>query len=778
MDASIPDSRVDQYLLTEKSVTQWIEQVLNKKLPEPNDLHTSLKDGILLCQLMMEIDHSSIPHIQCNTNHAFRLKENISFFLLACEDFKVPNYKLFTVNDLWEDQSIVAVVECLEELAHITHARGYPLDLPQISLEPDSKPPSTLISAEKKALLKTLIAKQKIPTLKSKPKRTAGITLIQLEYLARVNGINMDKIIKSISRMQAVVRGRRVRANIKKYARNQAFRKKVICEILSTEQSYLNGLKLCVKLYLQPLSEMEKPLISEEQKEGIFNNVVEIIDFNNQFANLLKPRVDNYFPNQRIGDIFLETMDVTKVLDVYTPYVQNFDFSVALMSYLTVKNQPFQKFLSECRERPESAGLDLSSLLITPIQRIPRYNLLLRDLIKYTQNDPDHPDLPDLEAALVKMEQTGKEINKRKGDSEGILKVAFLASTIGKFPPAFNLLIPNRRLVAHALHANGKEAVYLFTDLFLFVRSKKPLVPADVAPSCNLLQPPTKNSSASANQEEVLSYASSFLFPEIESYSASPKLLEISLNQGKKAVVKFAFETQVAYDEWVSLVGKYVTAKEGKVELTTSKSDSDTSRRRSTTTSSSVKGNNLRLPGMKSAMNSPTDMRSVGSLDDEDVVIVKKKKWLSLKGKSKTVSRQHLSQSMFDSELNNNHQTTSMESPTTNNSIQSSVSSVSLPTTSPITIQGSPSKEEFPKKIQRKDSRTFRNIFLGTSAKKNPNEIVLSAPSNFRHMNLKLNKEENLLFVDESKPLKEEKDLPHETSSLPTIQSCINLTSL
>lgn len=58
------------------------------------------------------------------------------------------------------------------------------------------------------------------------------------------------------------------------------------------------------------------------------------------------------------------------------------------------KRGPFAQFLATARERPECENLDLLALLITPVQRILRYKLLLEDMIRHT---PDgHKDKPDL----------------------------------------------------------------------------------------------------------------------------------------------------------------------------------------------------------------------------------------------------------------------------------------------------------------------------------------------------------------------------------------------
>ena len=50
-----------------------------------------------------------------------------------------------------------------------------------------------------------------------------------------------------------------------------------------------------------------------------------------------------------------------------------------------------------------------NSLLITPIQRPPRYKLLLTELLKLTPED--HPDREDLQKALLAVEKVRNRIN-------------------------------------------------------------------------------------------------------------------------------------------------------------------------------------------------------------------------------------------------------------------------------------------------------------------------------------------------------------------------------
>jgi plasmid stabilization system protein ParE len=71
--------------------------------------------------------------------------------------------------------------------------------------------------------------------------------------------------------------------------------------------------------------------------------------------------------------------------------------------------------------QPECQHSDLQTFLLGPIQRIPRYEMLLRDLLRKT--DKEHGDHANIKAALNKIEEIMKYINDQKRNSEQIAKV-------------------------------------------------------------------------------------------------------------------------------------------------------------------------------------------------------------------------------------------------------------------------------------------------------------------------------------------------------------------
>jgi hypothetical protein len=70
----------------------------------------------------------------------------------------------------------------------------------------------------------------------------------------------------------------------------------------------------------------------------------------------------------------------------------------------------------------------LESLLIMPVQRIPRYQLLLKELLKNTW--PDHPDYVFLGQALDKIQETAAYVNDRAKEAESQSKMVTLQHQI------------------------------------------------------------------------------------------------------------------------------------------------------------------------------------------------------------------------------------------------------------------------------------------------------------------------------------------------------------
>jgi hypothetical protein len=116
--------------------------------------------------------------------------------------------------------------------------------------------------------------------------------------------------------------------------------------------------------------------------------------------------------------------------------------------------------------------LDFESFLVKPIQRLPKYVLLLKDLLKHT--DPSHPDYVNIESASA---QYGEVAEKNNNNLDTKLKNSRLFDLQKQYPDV-RIIESNRMFISEefiSIFWKNKVKpglVYLFSDLVL-VTSRK-----------------------------------------------------------------------------------------------------------------------------------------------------------------------------------------------------------------------------------------------------------------------------------------------------------------
>nr|KAJ3419148.1 guanine nucleotide exchange factor 9 [Polyrhizophydium stewartii] len=90
-----------------------------------------------------------------------------------------------------------------------------------------------------------------------------------------------------------------------------------------------------------------------------------------------------------------------------------------------------------CALKPECRGMDLSSFLLKPIQRICKYPLLLRELIKHTHEK--HSDYDALSSALKEISDVVEYVNEKRREFEQSQQVA---ATLAKLEFSESLVLP------------------------------------------------------------------------------------------------------------------------------------------------------------------------------------------------------------------------------------------------------------------------------------------------------------------------------------------------
>ncbi|XP_032223512.2 uncharacterized protein LOC5522265 [Nematostella vectensis] len=193
-------------------------------------------------------------------------------------------------------------------------------------------------------------------------------------------------------------------------------------ELYTTERTYVRGLETILELFKMPL----EGYLDEKEMKIMFSNIHSIFQLNKDVVFSLCERITHWNETQCVGDIFNEMAPRFKI---YATYCNNYDAAETLIKQKIKKKKDFEAFLNACYSDPVcQPGLTLQAYLITVVQRIPRYLLLLRDLVKSTPST--HPDSQHLKEALHKMNNIAEYINNQLQAVQGQRAMAELRSRV------------------------------------------------------------------------------------------------------------------------------------------------------------------------------------------------------------------------------------------------------------------------------------------------------------------------------------------------------------
>jgi len=101
---------------TTTEVTTWLEGVLGKQKPADQSLQQWLKSGEILCDAINAKKPGTISKVNRGSTRAFMQMENIAHFLEACTKLGLSSRERFETVDLFEDDNMTSVVNCLTAL--------------------------------------------------------------------------------------------------------------------------------------------------------------------------------------------------------------------------------------------------------------------------------------------------------------------------------------------------------------------------------------------------------------------------------------------------------------------------------------------------------------------------------------------------------------------------------------------------------------------------------------------------------------------------------------
>ncbi|KAL9657801.1 hypothetical protein ABK040_013139 [Willaertia magna] len=206
-------------------------------------------------------------------------------------------------------------------------------------------------------------------------------------------------------------------------------RTKILEEILSTEQEYVDNLETLYQVYEKPLLEKGESLGFEKSSHvKIFNDLGPIRHTNTFLLAELKKHVaeEKEFskkPEKTIGEIFV---NCAPFLKCYTTYCNQFNNNCTILRTIRKEHPELEKFLLAQQKSGlhNVNGRPINSFLILPVQRIPRYRLLLNELLEKTPKL--HRDYEGLQKALQTIASIADFVNEKIRDFESDEKLVQL----------------------------------------------------------------------------------------------------------------------------------------------------------------------------------------------------------------------------------------------------------------------------------------------------------------------------------------------------------------
>ncbi|KAF7699238.1 hypothetical protein HF521_003980 [Silurus meridionalis] len=256
-------------------------------------------------------------------------------------------------------------------------------------------------------------------------------------------------------------------------------RRHVMMTLLDTEQSYVDSLRTLIQSYMKPLKQPDNSLLCDPSLvDEMFYQIPEILEHHELFLEQVITCVNDWHERQTIGDLLVQSFSKEVLANIYSAYIDNFLNAKDAVRIAKEAKPAFMKFLEQSmRENKEKQAL--GDLMIKPVQRIPRYELLVKDLLKHTSEDhPDHSHLLDAQKSIKRL---AERINKGRRNAEEVERETRVMQEIeAHIEGVEHILNPQRKflrqeMVMEAKSVGGKKdrSLFLFSDLLICTTLKR-----------------------------------------------------------------------------------------------------------------------------------------------------------------------------------------------------------------------------------------------------------------------------------------------------------------
>lgn len=192
----------------------------------------------------------------------------------------------------------------------------------------------------------------------------------------------------------------------------------IVEELLVTERAYQKGLVTLRDQFAKPLATMEKPLSSIVSLRSLLDG---LLPASAEFLRMLEQCLASWSETALMSVCFpKKTLGAFEAL--YFNYMQSCQEVMRDLQEKEKEDSNFTQLLKTLQRSGVEGTQDIRSHLILPVQRLPRYELLLRQLVQLTPNE--HPDYAGLQTAIQDVVALNRNINERmrKGGQVALIR--------------------------------------------------------------------------------------------------------------------------------------------------------------------------------------------------------------------------------------------------------------------------------------------------------------------------------------------------------------------
>ncbi|KAM8850976.1 guanine nucleotide exchange factor VAV3-like isoform 3-T3 [Spinachia spinachia] len=353
------------------------------------DLAQTLRDGVLLCQLLNNLRPHTIDLKEINLRpqmSQFLCLKNIRTFLTCCCDvFGMKKRDLFEAFDLFDVRDFVKVVDTLSKLSFT-----------EIAQHGVIKPFPTEESLKDEDVynnLEDLIDENGNDD--------------EDDLYAAVYGVEEDhaggEIYEDLMRNEQHPLSKQAEVDVRSCC---------LTEIKQTEEKYTETLESIEKYFLNPL----KNFFSVAEINKVFVNIPDLVKVHKS----LMADVQDSILYKNALNLYQIFISYKERLLIYGIYCSQVEIAIAVLDLICKEKEDVRLKLEECSKRANNGKFTLRDLLVVPMQRVLKYHLLLQELVKHTH---DAADKSNLKIALDAMKDLAQFVNEVKRDNETLREI-------------------------------------------------------------------------------------------------------------------------------------------------------------------------------------------------------------------------------------------------------------------------------------------------------------------------------------------------------------------